>query len=158
MGTKELRRRVVYKNQIVFREGEEGSSMYLVQSGSVRIWRGDPADPVVIGVVPTGGVFGEMALFDGKPRMASASAQEDTVLIQVDGAFVRDELRKCDPKLAKLIRVMVDSARDLAKSLQQAHEDRRFLADRLAALGEVQHDAADADGAAGGLDQRASRP
>lgn len=116
-----LSRRVVHKGQVIFREGEPGNVMFLVQSGRVQIWRGQPDDRVELGVVPQGGIFGEMAIFDGKPRMASASALEDTVLVQIQGDHVRDALRKADPILTKLIKVVLDSARGLAGQLEAVH-------------------------------------
>lgn len=116
-----LSRRVVHKDQVIFREGEPGNVMFLVQSGRVQIWRGQADDRVELGVVPQGGIFGEMAIFDGKPRMASASALEDTVLVQIQGDHVREALRKADPILTKLITVVLDSARSLAAQLEQAH-------------------------------------
>lgn len=119
-----LSRRVVHRDQVIFREGEPGNVMFLVQSGRVQIWRGQPDDRVELGVVPQGGIFGEMAIFDGKPRMASASALEDTVLVQIQGDHVREALRKADPILTKLIRVVLDSARSLASQLEQAHKER----------------------------------
>jgi CRP/FNR family cyclic AMP-dependent transcriptional regulator len=118
-----LSRRVVHKDQIIFREGEPGNVMFLVQSGHVLIWRGEPEHKVALGIVPQGGIFGEMAIFDGKPRMASASALEDTVLVQIQGDHVRDALRKADPIVTKLIKVILDSARSLAAQLEDAHKE-----------------------------------
>jgi len=115
-----LSRRVYHSGQIVFREGEPGDVMYLVERGSVRIWRGTADDPLEIGVIPQGGVFGEMAIFDGKPRMASASAAEETVLVQINGDKVRAALHKADPIIPKLIQVILDSARNLAQQLEEA--------------------------------------
>ncbi|HYH17755.1 MAG TPA: cyclic nucleotide-binding domain-containing protein [Azospirillum sp.] len=115
-----LSRRVYHSGQIVFREGEPGDVMYLVERGSVRIWRGAADAPLEIAVIPHGGVFGEMAIFDGKPRMASASAAEETVLVQIKGDKVRDALRKADPIISKLIEVILDSARNLAQQLDDA--------------------------------------
>ncbi|HYD67694.1 cyclic nucleotide-binding domain-containing protein [Azospirillum sp.] len=115
-----LSRRVYHSGQIVFRESEPGDVMYLVERGSVRIWRGTADDPLEIGVIPQGGVFGEMAIFDGKPRMASASAAEETVLVQINGDKVRAALHKADPIIPKLIQVILDSARNLAQQLEEA--------------------------------------
>ena len=116
-----LTRRVVHKDQVIFREGEPGNVMFLVQTGRVRIWRGTDEDKVELGVVPQGGIFGEMAIFDGKPRMASASAMEETVLVQIQGDHVREALRKADPILGKLIQIVLDSARSLAAQVEEAH-------------------------------------
>lgn len=118
-----LSRRVIHKDQTIFREGEPGNVMFLVQSGHVLIWRGDPEHKVPLGVVPKGGIFGEMAIFDGKPRMASASALEETVLVQIQGDHVREALGKADPIITKLIKVILESARSLAAQLEDVHKE-----------------------------------
>lgn len=112
-------RRVYRAGQVVFREGEPGEIMYLVQRGSVEIWRGRDARHWTLGIVPQGGVFGEMALFDGKPRMASAVALEDTVLVEIPGDTVRDALKRSDPLVVRLLTMLLDNMRGLAGQIDQ---------------------------------------
>ena len=57
------------QGDIVFKEGDEGDSLWLVQSGSVEIFkliRGDVDR--VLGTVTTGELFGEMTFIDGRDR------------------------------------------------------------------------------------------
>jgi CRP/FNR family cyclic AMP-dependent transcriptional regulator len=74
---------------IVFSQGDVGSSMYIVQSGAVQIYlRGaetvsPPAPPVVLKDLRSGEYFGELSLFDDKPRSASVRATVDTVLLEL---------------------------------------------------------------------------
>jgi CRP-like cAMP-binding protein len=64
----------------IMREGQAGAFMYVVKSGRVTISiRGTPVE-----VVLPGGTFGEMALVDQSPRTASAAAQTECELLQVD--------------------------------------------------------------------------
>jgi CRP-like cAMP-binding protein len=58
---------------VVFAEGEEGHSMYVVRSGELTIER----QGKVMETVGPGGVFGEMALIDGSPRVATVRAKTD---------------------------------------------------------------------------------
>jgi CRP-like cAMP-binding protein len=58
---------------VVFVEGEEGHSMYVVRSGELTIERNGK----VMETVGPGGVFGEMALIDGSPRVAMVRAKTD---------------------------------------------------------------------------------
>jgi CRP-like cAMP-binding protein len=58
---------------VVFAEGEVGHSMYVVRSGELTIER----QGKVMETVGPGGVFGEMALIDGSPRVATVRAKTD---------------------------------------------------------------------------------
>ena len=70
--------------EVVFQKGDQGSSMYVVLSGAVQIFLpgGGPEEPrVVLKDARTGEYFGELSLFDDKPRSASVEAVVDTTLL-----------------------------------------------------------------------------
>jgi uncharacterized membrane protein len=74
--------------QKVFAKDEKGTSMYIVLSGAVQIFLPPPpkekdATRVVLKDTRTGEYFGELALFDDKPRSASVEATMDTVLLEL---------------------------------------------------------------------------
>jgi CRP/FNR family transcriptional regulator len=75
----------------VFLEGERGDGMYFILSGGVRVQkRADVAGGTqkTLTVLQAGDYFGEMALFDDKPRSASAVASGPTKLLRLSkGAF-----------------------------------------------------------------------
>ena len=81
-----LQERRYLKDEIIFDEGEEGQTLYIVLSGSVLICR--QGEPVTgrIAEVPEGVLFGELALLDGSPRSAQARAAEDCVLASLSRA------------------------------------------------------------------------
>jgi CRP-like cAMP-binding protein len=56
--------------EVIFTEGEPGDSMFAVLDGEIELRKGGR----ILEIVPTGGVFGEMALIDHEPRSASAIA------------------------------------------------------------------------------------
>jgi CRP-like cAMP-binding protein len=66
----------------VFYQGDAGNTVYVVESGWVRIYV-HAADGQEVSVMRCGrgDYFGEMALLDGRPRSATATAMEDTVLL-----------------------------------------------------------------------------
>src|SRR5688572_12886015 len=65
--------------EIIFREGDPGDGMYLVQRGTVQISALVGSDQrQVLTKLPAGEVFGEMAVLDDQPRSASASAVGET--------------------------------------------------------------------------------
>jgi CRP-like cAMP-binding protein len=65
---------------LIFAEGEPADWMYLVQEGTVEVLVGDR----VINTVGPGGILGEMALINNRPRSASARAKYDCELLALD--------------------------------------------------------------------------
>ncbi len=81
----QLDQKQVYAGQVVFNQGDSGGTMYVVQSGRVEIFlKDDNNERVVLSVVETGGIFGELSLLDNEPRSASAKALEDCFLFIID--------------------------------------------------------------------------
>ena len=77
--------RRVRRGQTIFQRGDNGSSMMAVLRGRVRISSvsGDGKE-VTLNVINPGEIFGEIALLDGEPRSADATAIEDTLLLVVE--------------------------------------------------------------------------
>jgi CRP/FNR family transcriptional regulator, cyclic AMP receptor protein len=66
---------------VLFRAGDEGNAMYLIEHGTVRICvRAKDGHEVTLTELRRGDFFGEMALLDGKPRSADARVAEDARL------------------------------------------------------------------------------
>lgn len=115
-----LDRRVFPAGEIIFKEGETGRRCaYLVESGKVEITKSVPGggDPQVLGHISAGGIFGEMALVDNKPRMAQAKTVEGTTVIIVTEAVLEQKLRKTDPFVRGLLSIFVRNIRDLTERL-----------------------------------------
>jgi uncharacterized membrane protein len=65
----------------IFSENDKGDALYVVHSGTVRIWVLDEdAKPVTLTELKEGGFFGELAVLDRGPRSTNASAVGDTIL------------------------------------------------------------------------------
>lgn len=74
-------------DDVIFHEGEPGDCLYLVVTGAVRISKmGRGGKQETLGIIAPGNFFGEMALIDGQPRSAQATASETTVLGKIDAA------------------------------------------------------------------------
>ncbi|MGB8214491.1 MAG: cyclic nucleotide-binding domain-containing protein [Anaerolineales bacterium] len=65
--------------QVIFSEGQAESWMYAVLEGEVEITKGQR----VLTALTAGGVFGEMALLDHKPRSATATAKTNCRLAAI---------------------------------------------------------------------------
>ena len=97
----------------IFREGEAGTRAYVIESGEVEVWREVGGKRVRLGVVGEGGIFGEMALIDQAPRMASVSALKDTTCVVVTDDVFNNKLAKADTFLVALLRIFVRNIRSL---------------------------------------------
>src|SRR3954468_1151559 len=90
----------------IFAEGDRGEHAYLVRSGRVEIYkakRNGEAD--LLGMIGADGIFGEMALIDERPRMATACAVEDTVVVVIPKRILDKKLAAADPFLVALLHI-----------------------------------------------------
>lgn len=106
------------KDEVVFDQGEEGQALYVVLSGKVLICR--QGEPVTgrVAEIPTGALFGELALLDGAPRVAQARAAEDCVLAALSRA---DFTRLVETHGGIASKVALQLARDLGQKLVAAN-------------------------------------
>jgi signal transduction histidine kinase len=68
------------RGQNIFKKGDVGDAMYIIDQGSVRVHDGNH----VLSRLDQGQVFGEFALFDKESRSASVTADESTSLFKLD--------------------------------------------------------------------------
>src|SRR5882672_1150537 len=68
-------------DEIVFNEQDKGDALYVVETGSVRIWVLDEdVKPVTLAELKPGEFFGELAVLDRGARSTNATAISDTEL------------------------------------------------------------------------------
>ncbi|MEX0693765.1 MAG: cyclic nucleotide-binding domain-containing protein [Rhodospirillales bacterium] len=106
-----LERRTLKSGETIFREGEVGSSAYVVQSGEVVISKNINGEEVTLGTIGVGGIFGEMALIDDLPRMATAKVKTGATIVTISKAMYQDKLKNTDPFIRALLRIMVETVR-----------------------------------------------
>jgi uncharacterized membrane protein len=70
--------------QPVFKQGDQGGEMYIVEDGAVDITIGEGKSAVTLASMFPGQFFGELSLFDGMPRSATATATRPTKLLWLD--------------------------------------------------------------------------
>ena len=112
MAEPEVNRRILKPGDRVFSQGDAGLEMFHVERGRVHIWAGDAAAPNVLAEIQGGGIFGEMALIDGKPRSAHATAIEETSLRAIPVDKLKEKLAKVDPFLKAVLLILVKNVRD----------------------------------------------
>ena len=101
--------------QTIFREGEPGDYLYIVAEGEVDIlMNGDH----VLETVGPGGILGELALVDDKPRSATAVARTDCVLAPVSRAHFLALVRLTPSFAIQVMRVMAERLRRTTNQLR----------------------------------------
>lgn len=93
--------------QVVFREGDSGDSLYIVADGQVDIILGNQ----IIETVESGGMIGEFALIDEKPRSATAVARTDCVLVPVSRQHFLTLIQRTPLFALQVMRIMADRLR-----------------------------------------------
>src|SRR4051812_40266843 len=121
-------RRTYGPGDVILREGDSGDSFYLIEKGSVEIYKKGPnGQKIVIGKIPTGGIFGEMAVIDDKPRMASAAAVEPTVCRVIPRMMLEKKIAGSDKLVQAIIKIFIQNIRtitelQIAKAMGEAGE------------------------------------
>ena len=102
-------------DQTIFNKGEPGDSLYIIVSGSVKVWDGAR----LLNELGEGEAFGELALLDPEPRLATVRAAEPTSLLRLDAPHFREVLELQPEISAAIIRVVT---RYLRSQLEYARE------------------------------------
>ena len=101
------------KDQVIFREGDNATTMYDILSGKVGIYKNYGAEnEQQIIVMEAGQVFGEMGLIEYYPRSATAVALEDTVVEELGESEIRDYFKTKPEKLLQLMKVLSQRVRE----------------------------------------------
>lgn len=69
---------------VLFRDGERGKEMYVIQSGKVKITKEVRGEEQTLAVLGDGEFFGEMAILNNKPRSASAVVVDESKMLVID--------------------------------------------------------------------------
>lgn len=98
--------------EVVFREGDEGSSCYVVRTGSLKATKThSDGRTIALATLRSGDMFGELALFSGERRSATIEAVEPTAAV----ALLADDIRRlllAQPDIAiKMLAALADRVR-----------------------------------------------
>lgn len=116
-----LRPRALPSGASVFREGDQGSSLFVVRSGTVGVYhRGPPGEPdVKLTRLGPGDFFGEMTLIEMQPRSASVTAESDAELLELRSA---DLYRLYQQDMKSYVLVLLNMNRELCRRLRRTNE------------------------------------
>lgn len=125
----------------LFKHGDEGNAMYLIESGRVRISITDAdGDDVTLAELAGGDFFGEMALLDGKVRSADATIIEDARLAILSREDFISFVRRNPDVALRMLSALTDRLRQtddmlrqrVSRNINEEIEARRTTAQRIA--------------------------
>jgi CRP/FNR family cyclic AMP-dependent transcriptional regulator len=126
---------------MIFNQGDSGDAMYIVADGHVNIHLpGEASRRVSLKDISRGEYFGELALFDDKPRSASALATTEAVLLELSRETLAKYLQKRPAAAMAILRTMSERLRETnamlsaraAKNAVEEIEKNLSWSDRLA--------------------------
>ncbi len=135
--------------EVVFKEGDEGSTCYVVRSGRARAVREHPdGRSITLAHFGPGDIFGEMAMLDGERRSATVESIEGTDVIAILGADMRRLLREYPDISVKLVAALGRRLRETNERL--ARQSFQTVQSRVAAVLAQLVEATRAEGAPAG--------
>ena len=135
--------KTVPQNTRLFRQGEKGDAMYLIEKGRVRISiRDDDEEEVILAELAQGDFFGEMSLIDGRQRSADAKVIEDAQLAILSRDAFLSFVRTNSDVALEMLSALTDRLRRtdellrsrVSRNANEEEKARLTLADRAADL------------------------
>lgn len=108
----------VSENATIFKHGDAGDSLYVILDGKVRVHDGER----LLNYLGEREVFGEMALLDPEPRLASVTAMESTRLFRLDQASFYDLMTERPEVATGIIRVLTGHLRNRVRDIARLNE------------------------------------
>jgi len=103
----------VSENETIFEQGDPGDSLYVIVEGKVRVHDGDR----LLNYLGESDVFGEMALLDPEPRLASVTTVEPTRLFRLDQEPFYELMAERPEVATGIIRVLAGHLRNRVRDI-----------------------------------------
>jgi CRP-like cAMP-binding protein len=117
-----LRRRRFRRNEVIFHQGDPGDSLHIIASGAVKIvLPSAEGDEAIIATLRPGDFFGELALLDGAPHSATATALEPTETLVLPRSTFQELLDRDTLLRDALLAGLVAELRRLTGHVEELH-------------------------------------
>jgi cAMP-dependent protein kinase regulator len=90
------------QGEVIVREGDQGSSLFLIVSGTVSVLTSESGSPLPLAELGPGDFFGEVSLLTGKPRTATITANEAVTAIELDAESI-DQIAEQHPEVRTVL-------------------------------------------------------
>jgi signal-transduction protein with cAMP-binding, CBS, and nucleotidyltransferase domain len=105
---------------IIFSEDDIGTEMYIIQSGTVELFKSIAGETRVLATLDKGDFFGEMSVLEDLPRTASARAKTDVEIVRINGAMFDTMLKNNTEIAVRMMRKLSRRLRDVTAMLEEA--------------------------------------
>ena len=130
--SRSIRPRRFGRNEVLFIQGDPGDALHIINTGSVKIFLPSAeGEEAIIATLRAGDFFGELALLDGEPRSASATAIEATETLTLPRVAFRELLDRHPSLRDAVFASITGQLRRLTRHVEELHF--LDLAGRLAA-------------------------
>jgi len=117
-----LRRRRFRRNEVIFHQGDPGDSLHVVAVGAVKIvLPSAEGEEAIIATLRPGDFFGELALLDGAPRSATATALEASETLVLPRDVFRELLDTLPGLRDALLSGLAKELRRLTGHVEELH-------------------------------------
>jgi len=122
--------------EVIYREGDPGDAVYLVQSGSVEISRMAGGEVATLSVFGPGEIFGETGVLQDRPHSTTVTALSETVVLKLDKPTFLKAFGEDNPFGLPLLRMLCGRLAQADEQALTTKPDERAYA-RLASLSEL---------------------
>ena len=98
--------------EIIIRENDFGETAFVIEQGRIKVTKKRGGRTVHIAELGPGGTIGEMSMIDEKPRSATVTAMENTILREVHRSEFFEALQKETDAAIRLLRVIFERLRE----------------------------------------------
>jgi CRP-like cAMP-binding protein len=134
MLAKAATKHVFAPGEMVIRAGDPGSSMFVVHGGHVSVQLTESGRARTVATLSEGAFFGEMALFTGEPRTANIVAIEETEVLEIGHAAMKQVFDNNPDLVESLSHIITERREALAASEDLGDTDSDRSAGVLAAI------------------------
>jgi len=114
--------------EVIYREGDPGDAVYVVQSGSVEVSRMVGGEIACLSVFGPGEIFGETGVLRDRPHSTTVTALSDTILLEVDKATFLRTFGEDNPFGLPLLRMLCGRLAATDERMLATKADPRELA------------------------------
>ena len=119
-----LRPRRFDKGEVIFHQGDVGTSLFIIRKGQVAIrLSSDDGKEVILTLLDRGDFFGELALLDGEPRSTDAVAREESDLLILQ----REDFQRFLDSRPQVAKGLLAALSRLVRRVTQLVHDSTFL-------------------------------
>jgi CRP/FNR family cyclic AMP-dependent transcriptional regulator len=106
------------KGTVLFREGEPGAEMYVIQQGRVHISTSVGDVEKILSDLGPGEFFGEMSILNNAPRSATATCAEDSKLLVIDPKTFEAMVRSNAEIAVRMIKKLADRLQEADRQIE----------------------------------------